>query len=158
MIADLQIFFKLVNNQKPLKMKKLKINYWAIIAIVIMSQLVGMLWYGLFAETWMSMNNLSMEFIVENERSAPYIMAIISSFAFAWVLAWLFKRMNVESAKDGLITALMMGIPFSLFNLMTVYMFSFRPYGLAWIDGGENLVIWGLAGLILGSWRKYEKA
>jgi hypothetical protein len=139
-------------------MKKLKINFWAVILIVVLSQVIGMTWYGIFAETWMTMNELSMEFIMENESSSPYIMAIISSFAFAMVLAWLFKRMNVQSAKDGFITAIIMGIPFSLFNLMTVYMFSYEPYGLAWIDGGENLVVWGMAGIVLGGWRKYEDA
>jgi hypothetical protein len=138
-------------------MKKLKINYWAVIVVVVLSQLVPMIWYGVFAEQWMELNGLTMEMITEDGSSAPYIMAIIASFTFAMVLAWLFKRMNVESAKDGLITAVIMGIPFSLFNLMTVYMFSFRPYGLAWIDGGENLIIWALSGIVLGAWRKYEK-
>lgn len=138
-------------------MKKLKINYWAVIVVVVLSQLVPMIWYGVFAEQWMELNGLTMEMITEDASSAPYIMAIIASFTFAMVLAWLFKRMNVESAKDGLITAVIMGIPFSLFNLMTVYMFSFRPYGLAWIDGGENLIIWALSGIVLGAWRKYEK-
>lgn len=137
-------------------MKKLKLNYWAIFVVVIVSQIIPMIWYTVFAESWMEMNNLTMEFIEEEATNSPYIMAIISSFAFAWVLAWLFKRMNIESAKDGFLTAIVMGIPFSLFNLMTVNMFSFRPYELAWIDGGENLLIWGAAGIILGAWRKYE--
>lgn len=138
-------------------MKKLKINYWAVIVVVIVSQLIPMIWYGIFAEQWMEMNGLTMDMITDDASSAPYIMSIIASFTFALVLAWLFKRMKVESAKDGLITAFIMGVPFSLFNLMTINMFSFRPYELAWIDGGENLLIWVVSGLILGVWRKYEE-
>ena len=138
-------------------MKKLKINFWAVIVIVIVSQVIPMIWYGVFAEQWMEMNGLTMEMITEDANSAPYVMAIIASFTFATVLAWLFKRMNVESAKDGFITALIMGIPFSLFNLMTINMFSFKPYGLAWIDGVENLLIWAVSGIILGAWTKYEE-
>ena len=137
-------------------MKKLKLNYWAILVVVIASQVIPVIWYGIFANEWMELNNLTMEFVTANESSAPYITAIIWSIAFALVLAWLFKRMNVESAKDGLITAIVMGLPFSLLNMMTTNMFSFRPYGLTWIDGGENMVIWAAAGLILGAWRKYE--
>lgn len=137
-------------------MKKLKLNYWAIFVVVIVSQIIPMIWYSVFQNKWMKLNDLSLEFIEDNATSSPYIMAIIASLAFAWVLAWLFKRMNIESAKDGFLTAFVMGIPFSLFNLMTLNMFSFRPYELAWIDGGENLIIWGAAGIILGAWRKYE--
>jgi len=137
-------------------MKKLKLNYWAILVVVIASQVIPMVWYGIFATEWMELNNLTMEFVTANESSAPYITAIIWSISFALVLAWLFKRMNIESAMDGLITAVVMGIPFSLLNMMTTNMFSFRPYGLTWIDGGENMVIWAAAGLILGAWRKYE--
>jgi len=139
-------------------MKKLKLNYLAIVVTVVVSQIIPMIWYGIFAQEWMDMNGLDMAFIEENASSSPYIMAIVSSFVFATVLAWLFKRMNVESAIDGLKTAFLMGVSFSLFNLMTIYMFSFKPYGLAWIDGGENVLIWCVAGLILGGWRKYEEA
>ena len=138
-------------------MKKLKLNYGAIIVAVLLSQMIPMLWYGFFTDQWLELNNLTLEFVEANANSSPYIMAIISSFVFVIVIAWLFKRMNVESAMDGLKTALIMGIPFSLFNLMTIYMFSFRPYGLAWIDGGENLIVYGTTGLILGAWRKYEE-
>lgn len=137
-------------------MKKLKLNYAAIILVVIVSQVIPMIWYTVFVDAWLSMNGLTMEQAEAGSSTSPYITAIVSSFVFAWVLAWLFKRMKVESARDGLFTAIVMGIPFSLLNLMTLYMFSFRPYGLAWIDGGENLLIWAAAGLILGAWRKYD--
>ncbi len=137
-------------------MKKLKLNYLAILAVVIISQVIPMIWYGIFADQWMEMNGLTMDYIMANDSNSPYFVALIASLVFAVILAWLFKRMNIESAKDGFITALAMGIPFSLLNLMTIYMFSFRPYELVWIDGGENLLIWGVAGLILGGWRKYE--
>jgi len=137
-------------------MKKLKLNYLAILAVVIASQVLPMIWYGIFAEPWMEMNGLTMDYLLANQSNTPYFVALISSMVFAIVLAWLFKRMNIESAKDGFITALAMGIPFSLLNLMTIYMFSFRNYELVWIDGGENLLIWVVSGLILGGWRKYE--
>ncbi|CAD5270284.1 MULTISPECIES: DUF1761 domain-containing protein [unclassified Imperialibacter] len=136
-------------------MKTLKINHWAILVIVVLGQVIPALWYGMFAETWMRLNNLT-EADVMSGGSTPYISSVITAIVFAYVLAWLFKRMNVGSAADGAKTAFIMAVSFSLLMHMTVNFFSMRPYGLAWVDGGADLVVWTLAGTILGGWRKYE--
>lgn len=137
-------------------MRTLKINYLAVLVIVILSQVIPALWYGAFADQWMAYNNLTLDFIEENASTTPYIVAIVNSIFFSLAMAWVFKRMNVKSALDGLKIALIMGFPFALLSTMTTNMFSFRPYELTWIDGGVNLVIFLVAGLILGAWRKYE--
>lgn len=136
-------------------MKSLKINHLAVVAIVILGQVIPALWYGLFAEKWMEFNGLTPEEAMSG-GATPYISSVVTSVVFAYVIAWLFRRMQVESAIDGLKTAVIMGIPFSLLNHMTTNFFSLRPYGLAWIEGGGELLIWAFAGLILGGWRKYE--
>lgn len=113
-------------------------------------------WYGAFADTWMDANKLTMD-IVEQEASAtPYIVSILSSAVFAYVLAWLFKRLRVESAMEGLTLGLIMGFAFTVLPLAVNNAFSLRSSSLIWIDGGMNLLIWAAAGLILGAWRKYE--
>ena len=137
-------------------MKTLKINHLAILTIVVLGQVIPAGWYTLFADQWMEFNNLTLEDAEANASATPYISSIITSVFFAYVLAWLFRRMNIESSIDGLKTAILMGIPFSLLNHITLNMFSLRPYGLSWIDSGVELIIWALAGLILGGWRKYE--
>ena len=40
---------------------------------------------------------------------------------------------------------------------MTINMFAANPLEMALIDGGVNVIVYGVAGLILGSWRKYEE-
>lgn len=137
-------------------MKQLKINHAAVWVIVVLGQIIPAVWYGIFAEPWMEMNNLTEEMALSGGMS-PYIVSIITSIAFAYMLAWVFIRMGVESLMDGLKTGFIMGFPIAILGTMTVNIFSIRPYGLAWIDGGQNLIIWILAGIILGSWRKYVK-
>jgi hypothetical protein len=44
---------------------------------------------------------------------------------------------------------------FYLLPTMINNLSSFRPYELSWIDGGCNIVIYAIAGAILGGWRKY---
>ena len=85
-----------------------------------------------------------------------YISSVIYSAGLALVLAWIFRRMNVQSAMDGLKTGLYMGITLSLFYNIMMNLFSMRPYPLSWIDGGAGIIMFAISGLILGGWRKYE--
>ena len=136
-------------------MRTLRYNYWAILVLVVLGQVIPATWYGAFSDQWLEYNNLTLE-EAEFEGSGPYITSVITSVAYAFVIAWLFKRMRIESAMEGLKTALIMGVPFSLFNHMTVNAFSIRPYPLSWIEGGSDLLIWAAMGLILGGWRRYK--
>jgi hypothetical protein len=137
-------------------MKTLKINHLAILTIVVLGQAIPAGWYNLFADQWMEFTGLTLADAEASASATPYIASIIKSVVFAYVLAWLFRRMSIESSMDGLKTALLMGISFSLLNHITLDMFSLRPYGLSWINSGVELIMWALAGLILGGWRKYE--
>jgi len=138
-------------------MKTLKINHLAILVIVILGQLIPFGWYTIFAEKWMSLNGLTTEEIESQMSATPYISSIITSIVFAYVFAWLFKRLSIKSASEGLKTALIIWLPFSLLNHITVNLFSFRPYALSWIDAGSDFLIYAAIGLILGGWRKYEE-
>lgn len=137
-------------------MRTLKINYLAVLVGTIISYVASAFWYGFWTEPWMAYNKLTLEFIEANFSTTPYIVGFINSAIFTLVLAWVFKRMNIKSGLDGLKSGLIMGFPFALMNTMTTNMFSFRPYELSWIDGGINLLIFAVVGLLLGAWRKYE--
>jgi len=136
-------------------MRTLRYNYWAILVLVVLEQFLRAIWYTIFSQKWLEYNNLALE-QAENVGSTPYVSGVVTSVVFTFVLAWLFKRMRIESVVDGIQTALIMGIPFSLLNHMTVNMFSLRPYPLSWIEGGADLIVWLAAGAILGGWRRYR--
>ncbi|MEL7004096.1 MAG: DUF1761 domain-containing protein [Bacteroidota bacterium] len=137
-------------------MKTLKINYLAVVVAAIVSYAISAIWYTVFGEPWMAYNKLTLEFVEANISVTPYIVALVNSFVFAFVMAWILKRMNVKSAIDGLKIGFVMGISFALLLTMTTNFFSYRPYELSWIDGGVNWLIFAVVGLILGAWRKYE--
>jgi hypothetical protein len=136
-------------------MKQLKINHAAVWIIVVLAQAIPAFWYGIFAEPWMEMNNLTEE-MATSGGATPFIVSIISSVALTYMIAWVFTRMNVDSLMDGLKTGIIMGFPIAILSTMTVNMFSIRPYALAWIDGGAQLIIWIITGIILGAWTKYK--
>jgi hypothetical protein len=141
-------FQKMLNNQK--------INHVAVWVIVVLAQLIPAIWYGIFSTQWLQMNNLTEEMAMSGGNT-PYFVSVISSIAFAYMLAWVFVRMGVSSFIDGLKTGLIIGFPIAIMGTMVVNMFSLRPYALAWIDGGQQLIIWLIAGSLLGGWRKYSK-
>ncbi len=132
-----------------------KINHWAVWLIVLIGQLVPLGWYMMFQKPWMEYSNLTEDFIQANQTVAPFAASIVASIIFAYTLAIVFQKMNIESAPQGFVYAILMGFAFTHLPVLIHGLFAFRPYPLAWIDGGANLVIWALAGLILGGWRKY---
>ena len=138
-------------------MKTLKINYWAVLTILILGQIIPMAWYSAFMKPYMEYNNLTPE-MGNQAGMTPYIASIVFAGSLSWVLAWIFKRMNIQSALDGLKTGFLLGIPMMLFYNMMQNLFALRPYPLAWIDGGYGIILFSVSGLILGAWKKYEKS
>lgn len=137
-------------------MKQLKINHLAILACVVVGQIVPMIWYSSFSTPWMTGHHITLE---QGQNSPPtsYIVAIVYSIISAYTMAYLFKRMNVNSMADGLKTAFLIGFAFTLMYSMTNNLFTFKPYYLTWIDGGVFVVVYAIFGVILGAWRKYEE-
>ena len=136
--------------------KNLKINHAAVWVIVVLAQIIPAIWYSIFSAQWLQLNNLTEEMAVSG-GTTPFIVSIVASIALAYMLAWVFKRMQVNSFADGLMTVFIMGFPITILSTMVVNMFSIRPYALAWIDGGQQLIIWLIAGALLGGWRKQSK-
>ena len=137
-------------------MNTLKINHAAVWVFVVISQVTPALWYMAFTDQWMSLNGFTEADIAENMSAAPYVSAIITSIVFGYVLAWLFVRLKIESAMEGIKTAVIMWLPFSLLGHITLNLFTLQPYPLSWLDGGSDLIVYITAGLLFGAWRKYN--
>lgn len=137
-------------------MNELKINHLAVLVSVIWMFVLGFLWYGpLFVDPWMEMVGLTMEQIEANPPGAGvWVSNVISSVLPIYFLAWLFVQMNVKSGVRGLILGFLIGFAFYHLPAMTGGMFSKEPYALAWIEGGFQMVGWGVAGFILGAWTR----
>ncbi|KAA3634603.1 MAG: DUF1761 domain-containing protein [Bacteroidetes bacterium] len=140
-------------------MKELKINHLAVLASVVLLFVLGFLWYGpVFGEQWMGMVGLDRATIEANPPGAGiWVTNVVSAIVSMYALAWLFTRLNVQSAMDGAKYALIIGVAFVLLSTMTTNMFAQRPYGLAWITGGNTTVGLVIGGIILGAWRKYKE-
>ena len=137
-------------------MKELKINHVAVIICAILGIGLSAGWYGLFAEKWMTLNQLTLEMIEAASGPKKYIAAFISSLMGSYIVAWLFVRMHIKSGWDGMITGLVVGFGLVFMNIMINDLFELRPYALSWIHGGVIMLWLSISGFILGAWKKYE--
>lgn len=137
-------------------MKTLKFNHLAIWLSIFLSQAIPLVWYSVFSDRWMTLNDLTEEYIQANQNSWFFLISLLGSTIAIYVLAWLFIRLPIESARSGMITGLIIGAAFNITSLLTINMFSYRPLELVVIDGAANVIVYGIAGLILGGWRRYR--
>jgi hypothetical protein len=138
-------------------MEQLKINHLAVWVNVVLLHILGFLWYGpLFGEPWMEMVGLTMEEAEAGSAEAGmWITNFIATVVPVYALAWIFTKMNVNSALKGLWVGFLIAFSFVFLSNMTSELFAQNPYALSWITGGFSLVGLSVAGLILGAWRKY---
>lgn len=139
-------------------MKTLKINHAAVLVIVLLSQIIGAMWFSpfLFAEKWVMLTGKSMSDFA-NASMTPYFVSIVSSIITTYAIAYLFKKLNVENFFTGMFYAFIFWFAFVLVELMTFNSFELRHYGLTWIDAGKSFVTFMVSGFILGIWKKYDE-
>ncbi len=136
-------------------MKRQKINHPAVWVAIVLSQVIPALWHRVFRFT---PYYESLPERVDESLSTPalYVIGFLAAVVAMYLLEGLFIRLNVDSAQDGLVTGLIIGVVFNVFSLITIYSFSAHPIEIGLIDFGANALVFLAAGLVLGGWRKYE--
>lgn len=137
----------------------LKINHLAVLTCVILSFVLGFIWYDpLFGDVWMDLVGLDRVTVEANPPGAAiWISNLVSSITPVYVLAWLFIKLDVRSGIKGAGIAFLIVFSFDFLSRMTSDLFAQAPYELAWITGGFDMVIITISGFILGAWTKESK-
>jgi Protein of unknown function (DUF1761) len=131
----------------------MKINYLAVAACIVINMGLGMSWFGVFAQPWMSGHGLTQAMIDQAMSPKPYLATIIGSLVSGYVMSLLFQRMNVSGWQDGgKVGAAIGGLMF--FSTYASYMFSLKSSALASLDGGYMFVLYALYGALIGGWQK----
>lgn len=141
-------------------MRTLQINHLAVLACVVIISGLGFLWYGpLLGDLWMGYVGLDMATMEANPpTAATWIANLVATIVPVYVLAWLFMQMKVETFVRGALIGLVIAFSFIHLRLLVGNLFAMRPYGLAWVDGGYDMISLTIAGAILGAWRRYKVA
>ena len=134
-----------------------RINHLAVWILVIVHQLVGVGWYTLLGNVWLNLHARTMSDIENPHEWAPYMVAIGTSIAVNYALAWLFSRLEVKSGWCGFKVALLCWFSFLFVEHASVSAFSAfgtNPWPLVFLDMGRALLAFAISGLVLGAWRR----
>jgi len=134
-----------------------RINHAAVWTLVVVHQLIGWGWYSVFGETWLNLHARTMTDIDRTHNVGAYLLAAAAAIVTNYLLAWLFSRLNVNTALAGLQIALLCWFGFLFVEYATIAVFSAfetNPWPLVAIDMGRPLLAWGISGLVLGGWNR----
>ena len=131
----------------------MKTNYLAVAACILVNMGLGMTWYSIFANAWMSGHGITMEMVEKNASATPYIATAVAAVVSGLILSHLFQRMNITGWMEGAKTGALIGLlPFV--STVASYLFSQKSLGLGVLDGGYMLVLYTLYGALIGGWQK----
>ena len=133
------------------------LNYLAIIVGIIFNQVLGAAWYSAWSKPWMAGVGLTQKDMEAMKGTArqwyPYVIAIVSTLVFTFVLALLIQGMGADNVVDGLMLGLLASIGFTLTSYATTYSFEGRSLKLFLINSGYPLISYALIGVMLAGWQ-----
>lgn len=127
------------------------INWIGVLAALVASQLLGLIWYGLlFQAQWLALTGIA---VSEAEGSTAMALGAVQNLVIAIGLGWLIARTGmggwVGGAKAGLIAC----IVFGLATMSLRFIYGADNIGLIPIDGGYMLIQYLVSGALIGGVR-----
>jgi hypothetical protein len=129
-----------------------QINYWAVLAAAGASFVLGGLWYSpaLFYRPWMRAAGLNEEQLRHGNMAKIFGISLLLQIVAAFVLA-MFLGAEADIA-FGASAGFMVGAFWVATAFGVVYLFERRPVSLLLINGGYNVVVYTVMGVIIGAW------
>lgn len=134
-----------------------EINWLAILAGVVVSMIVGYVWYGpMFAKVWMQLVGRTEKELQENmagSYATAIALAAVQTFALRHFIVFTQHFYpNYSALSAGLVAAWWAWLGFVLTGITVAYVFARRPTKLILIDSGYQLVVLLINGAILALW------
>ena len=131
----------------------LGINWLGVGAVVIMSLVLGFLWYGPFAfgKLWLRLAGLTEE-QAKAQQAKSFTAAILGALVVATGLAVTLQWINVASGVEGGTVTFMAGLFLVAPVIFVDNKFIQKPVGLSLLNAGFHVVEFTIAGVILGAW------
>ncbi len=139
---------------------EMQVNYLAILVCSILAMVIGALWYGpIFGKKWLEVVGATTEDLEKRKEMQKgafklYVVQFILTLFQVWVLAY-----YIEGWKDasGLENALWIWSAFVIPVIAGTAMWNNDSAKIAWarflIQGGYQLVIFVVFGIVLGIWK-----
>lgn len=130
------------------------VNWWAVIAGTALNMFLGFLWYGpLFGRWWLRLMEKNPEEISDGNSLATYAIPIVGAFVSTLVLAVVISFLRVYTWWSGMGWGAGLSFAFGGTGLLTTSVFEDRKQGLSWMFISYMVVVHGINGAILATWR-----
>jgi hypothetical protein len=129
------------------------LNWWAILVATVAGFMLGGLWYGpIFGKSWLRAIGKKEEDLT---NPAPaFAISFFTAFVTALLMALLIGALGmVETALDGALLCLYIGVGFIAAAMASDYAFCRWPQELFFIQAGYRVVYSVIVGAILAAWR-----
>ena len=133
------------------------INWLGLVVALVFGQIIGIVWYGvLFSDAWMTaMGMTEAQFVGTEWRMS---LGVINMIVILLGLDWLIRRLDARSWMGGAKVALAVCAAFALTVVAQDYIYAAGVPALLWIDGGYQLLTYGIGGALLGGLKLKPKA
>lgn len=135
------------------------INYWAILASMVSSVLIGFVWYGpLFGKKWMALSGIVMpdKKPALSEMLKPIVISLVGAFFMALTLAHSIAFSNAFLGTDGVMAAMQAAfwnwLGFMVPVSLSMVAWEEKPWTLFLIHAGYWLALVGAMATILTVW------
>ena len=131
------------------------VNYWAVIASVVASMVIGFVWYGpLFGKAWMKeVGTTEADMKKGDGMGMMYGLTALGSLVEAYVLAHFVSYAGATTLALGAVTGFWIWLGFILPVFLGLVLFEGRSMKLFGINVSYHLVNVMIMGMILASWR-----
>lgn len=131
------------------------VNYWAVLAAVLSSMVVGSIWYArpVFGKAWMRLARIDQTKpggSVFKPIAITAVVSLITAYVLAHVAFLAHSFFQNSFLQDALSTAFWMWLGFTAARFITHDAFEGRPMTLTLLNIGHELVTLMLMGLIIG--------
>lgn len=131
------------------------VNVWAVIISVVISMVVGMLWYSnfLFGKTWRTLMGVSDVEAAEGSKKMwkPMSINFVASLIMFFVLGRALFLSGTMSTAGSVSLAVLLWLGFIACTMIGMVLWEKKPWNLYFIVAGYHLVNLILAGLVFGA-------
>jgi hypothetical protein len=126
-------------------------NWLAVVVAVVVSQVLGFLWYGMsvFGKPWMKAVGKTEKQLKAQAKSTDYVYTVVGSLVMVIVLANVLGWAGVTDMMGSLTVAFLMWLGFVAPGNLMNSVFEGRPMNLFFINVGYHLVNMLVAAAIL---------
>ena len=131
-------------------------NHFAVIVAAIVFFLLGAVWYTVLSGPWLVGIGRTMEDMAKQSGGSPmpYVIGFLAVLVMCYTLNSLLNRLGDTTAASGAKVGVFVALGFVAANIALNYVFELRGVTLWTINAGYVVVGLGIAGAIIGGWRK----